>query len=55
MSKLIDRIIVSTDDKEIASIAEDYGSEISWRPSNISGDLSSSESCSALCFRKIKR
>ena len=43
-SKLIDRIIVSTDDEEIASISEDYGAEISWRPSNISGDLSSSES-----------
>ena len=53
-SKLIDRIIVSTDDKEIASIAEDYGSEISWRPSNISGDLSSSESALLYVLEKLK-
>ena len=54
MSKLKDRIIVSTDDKEIASIAEDYGSEISWRPSNISGDLASSESALLYVLEKLK-
>ena len=54
MSKLIDRIIVSTDDKEIASISEDFGAEISWRPSNISGDLSSSESALLYVLEKLK-
>ena len=40
-SKFINRIIVSTDDKEIASISEKYGAEISWRPSHLSDDKSS--------------
>ena len=38
-SKLIDRIIVSTDDKEIAKISKDYGAEVPFkRPNKISKD-----------------
>ncbi len=43
-SKYITRIIVSTDDPEIARISKDYGSEVIWRPAEISGDSASSES-----------
>lgn len=39
-SKLIDRIIVSTDDEEIASVARAHGAEVPFmRPKEISGDL----------------
>jgi CMP-N,N'-diacetyllegionaminic acid synthase len=38
-SKLIDRVIVSTDSEEYASIAKEYGAEVPFlRPSKLSGD-----------------
>lgn len=40
----ISRIIVSTDDPEIADIAKQYGAEVVWRPEVISNDTASSES-----------
>ena len=41
LSKRIDRIIVSTDSEEIATIAKKFGAEISFlRPAEISGDKS---------------
>ena len=41
LSKLIDKTIVSTDSKEIAKIAQDYGAEVPFlRPKNISKDSS---------------
>lgn len=40
----ITRIIVSTDDTEIADIARVYGAEVIERPSGISGDTATSES-----------
>lgn len=40
---LISRIIVSTDDNEIAKCAKEYGAEIVLRPAEISGDTASSE------------
>jgi len=43
-SKYISRIVVSTDDQEIALISKQYGAEVVWRPDYISGDLASSES-----------
>ena len=43
-SNLITRVIVSTDDEEIGAVAERYGAEVLWRPSEISGDHASSES-----------
>jgi len=42
-SKLINKIIVSTDDNKIADIAIDNGVEVIKRPSKISGDTASSE------------
>lgn len=39
-STLLDRVIVSTDDEEIANVAREYGAEVPFlRPKDISGDL----------------
>ena len=40
----IDRVVVSTDDAEIAAVAREWGAEVVERPSDISGDTASSES-----------
>jgi len=37
----IDRVIVSTDDKEAANIADGYNVEVFWRPSSLATDTSS--------------
>lgn len=42
-SSTINRVVVSTDDPEIATIAQQYGAEVVWRPPEISGDMASSE------------
>ena len=42
-ARLVDRVLVSTDDDEIAAVSEQYGAEIIWRPTDISGDTASSE------------
>lgn len=39
----ITRVVVSTDDVEIASVAQQYGAEVIWRPAEISGDTATSE------------
>jgi N-acylneuraminate cytidylyltransferase len=36
-------VYVSTDDPEIAAVAEQYGAAVVWRPAEISGDTASSE------------
>ena|SRR5437867_8750729 len=41
---LVEKVYVSTDDAEIASIATVYGAEVIHRPANISGDTATSES-----------
>ena len=40
----VNRVVVSTDDPEIAAVAQRYGAEVVWRPAEISGDSASSES-----------
>jgi N-acylneuraminate cytidylyltransferase len=40
---MIDRIVVSTDDYEIAEVSRAYGAEVIIRPDDISGDLAPSE------------
>jgi len=40
----IDRVVVSTDDPEIAGVAMENGAEVVWRPMEISGDCATSES-----------
>jgi len=44
MAEQVSRIVVSTDDNEIAEISQEYGAEVIKRPDEISGDYSSSES-----------
>lgn len=39
----IDRVVVSTDDVEIGTVAARYGAEVIWRPVEISGDRAPSE------------
>ncbi|MEZ4708767.1 MAG: acylneuraminate cytidylyltransferase family protein [Caldilineaceae bacterium] len=39
----VDRVVVSTDDAEIATVAQAYDAEVVWRPVEISGDFASSE------------
>ena len=43
-AKLVDRVIVSTDDAEIAAVSKQFGAEVVMRPAEISGDAASSES-----------
>jgi len=43
-SRFIQRVVISTDDPEIARIAQAYGAEVVWRPAEISGDTAASES-----------
>lgn len=40
----VDRVIVSTDDPEIAAIAREWGAQIVPRPASLAGDAASSES-----------
>ncbi len=43
-SQRIDRVVVSTDDDEIAAVAREWGAEVVMRPESLSGDTASSES-----------
>ena len=54
-SKLINKIIVSTDDSRIADIAIDNGAEVIKRPSKISGDTASSELALLDTLMQIKK
>lgn len=56
-SKLINHTFVSTNDNQIATVAKSYGAEIIWRPNELSGDRSSSESAilHALNYLKNER
>lgn len=40
----IDRVVVTTDDADIAAVAEEWGAEIVHRPAELAGDTASSES-----------
>ena len=40
----IDRVVVSTDDDEIAAVAREWGAEVVERPAELAGDAASSES-----------
>lgn len=51
-SKLFDRVIVSTDDKEIATVAEQYGFEVDIRPAELGSDTAS---VAEVCFELLNR
>lgn len=42
-ARLVDRVVVSTDDPEIAAVARAHGAEVIDRPAELSGDTASSE------------
>lgn len=54
-SKYIQRVVVSTDDPEIAQVAENYGAEVIWRPAEISGDSATSESALLHALETLKK
>ena len=43
-ARAVDRVIVSTDDQEIAEVSRRYGAEVVSRPAELAGDTASSES-----------
>ncbi len=43
-AELVDRVVVSTDDDEIAATAQEWGAQVVRRPAELSGDTASSES-----------
>lgn len=43
-ARLVNRVLVSTDDEAIAAVARAYGAEVVARPAGISGDTATSES-----------
>lgn len=42
-ARLVDRVVVSTDDPEIAAVARTYGADVVDRPADLAGDTASSE------------
>lgn len=54
-SKLVDRVIVSTEDKEIAKVSKKYGAEVFVRPVNLANDGATSESAILNVFEEIKK
>ena len=54
-SRHIDDVYVSTDGKEIAKIAEDFGAEVVARPDDISGDFATSESALLHAISEIEK
>lgn len=53
-SKLIDRVIVSTEDKKIAEVSKRYGAEVFVRPIELANDMATSESALLNVLEKIK-
>ncbi len=53
-AKLVDKIYVSTDDREIAEISRDYGAEIIDRPDELASDTASSESALIHAVKQIE-
>ena len=53
-SKLIDKVVVSSDSKKIIDISRKLGSDTILRPKNISGDNSTTESAINHCINYYK-
>ncbi len=50
-SSVVDRVIVSTDDQQIAQVAADAGAEIVDRPTELAGDHATTESAVLHCLQ----
>lgn len=55
MAKTVSRVIVSTDDAEIGRVAAGAGTEVVWRPEEISGDTATSEEALLHVLGEIKK
>jgi YrbI family 3-deoxy-D-manno-octulosonate 8-phosphate phosphatase len=53
-TKTISKTYVSTNDAQIAAVAEQFGAEIIWRPNELSGDKSTSESAISHALNYLK-
>lgn len=53
-SKLVNQVYVSTNDSEIAAVAEEYGAQIIRRPNKLSGDKATSESALIHALNEIE-
>jgi len=54
-SKYIDRTIVSTDNKEIAKTAKEYGAEVIMRPRELAKDTSATESAMIHVVKELEK
>jgi len=55
-SELFDRVIVSTDDQEIAEVARQYGAEVPFmRPSELSGDFTATTPVIAHAIKELQK
>ena len=50
-SKLIDKVVVSSDSQKILSISKELGAEVILRPKNISGDNATTQSAISHCIK----
>tara|TARA_B100000902_G_scaffold398749_1_gene466694 strand:+ start:133 stop:828 length:696 start_codon:yes stop_codon:yes gene_type:complete len=53
-SKLIHKVIVSSDSKKILSLSKNFGADVILRPKNISGDRSTTESAIKHCIKNLE-
>jgi len=53
-AETVTRVVVSTDDAEIAAVAKKEGAEVVWRPAEISTDTASSESALLHVLSELK-
>ncbi len=54
-ARSVDRVVVSTDDPEIAAVSRQFGADVVWRPPEISGDTASSESALLHCLEHLQK
>lgn len=55
LARTVNRVVVSTDDSDIADTAKEYGAETIQRPAEISGDMASSESALLHVLETLKQ
>ncbi|HEY4151679.1 MAG TPA: acylneuraminate cytidylyltransferase [Pseudolysinimonas sp.] len=55
MTRGIDRVVVSTDDDEIAAVAREWGAGVVMRPAELSGDTATSESALEHALAELAR
>ena len=53
-ARLVDKVYVSTDDRQIAQISKNYGAEIIIRPEQLANDIASSESALVHAIEQIE-